>query len=47
MRNNSNILKYSTDNNVETLLGLRVDVVLDEALVNAIIIWWGGNIWFI
>ena len=39
MRNNSNILKYSTDNNVETLLGLRVDVVLDEALVNAIIIW--------
>ena len=34
-----NILKYSTDNNVETLLGLRVDVVLDEALVNAIIIW--------
>lgn len=44
MRNNSNILKYSTDNNVETLLGLRVDVVLDEALVNAIIIWCGGNI---
>lgn len=39
MRNNSNILKYSTDNNVETLLGLRVDVVLDETLVNAIIIW--------
>lgn len=39
MRNNSNILKYSTDNNVETLLGLRADVVLDEALVNAIIIW--------
>lgn len=39
MRNNSNILKYSTDNNIETLLGLRVDVVLDEALVNAIIIW--------
>lgn len=39
MKSNSNLLKYDTDSNVETLLGLRVDVVLDETLANAIIIW--------
>nr|DAX93283.1 MAG TPA: hypothetical protein [Caudoviricetes sp.] len=39
MRNNSNILKYDTNNNFETLFGMRVDVVLDETLANAIIIW--------
>lgn len=44
LRSHSNILKYDTDDNVETLLGLRVDVVLDETLANAIIIWQGGNI---
>lgn len=39
MRNNSNILKYDIDYNVVTLFGLKVDVVLDETLSNAIIIW--------
>lgn len=38
MTSNSNIIKYPTDNNVTTLLGLRVKVILDEPLANVIII---------
>lgn len=44
MKSNSNILKYPNDDNVSTLLGLRVDVILDGHLANAIIIRWRGNI---
>lgn len=44
MKSNSNILKYPNDDNVLTLFGLRVDVILDEHLANAIIIRRGGNI---
>lgn len=38
IKSNSNILKHPNDDNVSTLFGLRVDVILDEHLANAIII---------
>lgn len=44
IKSNSNIFKYPNDDNVSTLFGLRVDVILDEHLANVIIIRRGGNI---